>query len=325
MVQRLAPVLASTFFVVLAAACSSTADGTAPPTQSSDAGVGTDAAAVPPRELVDAFCDHTTAGFASYLDACCNAKDRTTQVYGLFATVVHQAIDSCKSVVGRSLERGRVAYSEEGAAACRTAFAPYFASDACTNGGASGSLSAACKGAFAGQQADGDACVADFECQDGLFCQGAKVDAEGHCGAPVANGAACASSGTAQSLAGIVYGDHPHCQDGAYCATDSKRCAALLANGASCTEDAACKTGNCLRGKCSATSTAALDEPCLAKADCAAPNTCLPSGSGSARTCQPRLEPGSTCQADDDCHGLCDRPDGGATGKCVAYCTGATR
>ncbi|MFO0672851.1 MAG: hypothetical protein U0235_25095 [Polyangiaceae bacterium] len=97
------------------------------------------------------------------------------------------------------------------------------------------------------------------------------------------------------------------------------------AGGASCTEDAACKTGNTFREKYSATSTAALDEPCLAKADCAAPNTCLPSGSGSARTCQPRLEPGSTCQADDDCHGLCDRPDGGATGKCVAYCTGATR
>lgn len=306
-------------------ACSSSSEGATAPAASGDAGAATDASSLPPREVVNAFCDETTAGFVHYLDTCCDAKDRTAQVYGLFATVVHQALDSCKSAVGRSLERDRVTYSEDGAATCREAFAPYFAADVCTNGGAPGSLTVACKGAFAGKQADGDPCVADFECQDGLYCQGAKVDAEGHCGAPTKVGDACASTGTALSFAGMVYGEHPHCASGAYCASDTKRCATLLTNGASCTEDAACRTGNCLRGKCSATATAALDEPCLAKADCAAPNTCLASGTGSARTCQPRLEPGATCEKDDDCHGLCEHGDGGATGKCVAYCTGAAR
>lgn len=112
--------------------------------------------------------------------------------------------------------------------------------EACTDGATTCASGLVCDatGHCNAPKAEGEPCMDEADCGDGLFCN--IEDGGFTCRALPAIGASCGVNG---------------CAAGAYC-DGSKTCVAVKAKGASCADDDECSPGHCIQGLCVDASTA---------------------------------------------------------------------
>jgi len=182
--------------------------------------------------------------------------------------------------------------------------------------------------------------VCDQEPYIGL-CRSGWCDNETYiCRAKVANGEDCSFGLVCEigwcdgqdQRCGIAAGHNcrfmtQYCREGT-CDRDTGLCTVALENGDACTLDAACASGFCARDSmlCATDARPLADgETCISNIDCvsqACSNTCYTQCSESdecdtgeycdwqSQRCQPLLENGSSCEADEDCvSAYCNRDD----------------
>lgn len=273
-------------------------------------------------DTLTTFCEKTYGQFKTYLAVCCDDTDRATEEYGATAKIFNQIADDCAGVLTFSAEAGRVTYDGTIGDKCKEIFEPFSDTAVCKNG-ITFNVQKTCQGTIKGTQPEGEACRADFECVEGLWCKGAEDTKEGACAKPVAIGASCASTGTAVDNAPYGFGVHEHCVSGAFCstATTTAKCAALGDDGDACTAANQCTSGKCYLGKCSNIGPVAAGKECLISKDCERGNFCELNEAGTTGTCKARLLEGGDCKLGDDrCKGRCDAPDTTTPGTCASFC-----
>jgi hypothetical protein len=319
--------LASTAAVVGLIACSSeeTGSGPAPNGDSSTSETssgGGDGGGEGLSETLTTFCEKTYGQFKTYLSVCCDDTDRATEEYGATAKIFNQIADDCAGVLTFSAEAGRITYDATIGQKCMEIFEPFSDTAVCKNG-ITFNVQMTCQGTIKGTQPEGEACRADYECVEGLWCKGAEDTKEGSCAKPVAIGQSCAATGTAVDNAPYGFGKYAHCVAGAYCstATTTAKCAALGDIGDACTAVTECSSGKCYLGKCANEGPVTEGKECLVSKDCVRGLFCELDEAGTAGTCKPRLLEGGDCKLGDDrCKGICTAPDTSTPGTCASFC-----
>jgi hypothetical protein len=283
---------------------------------------GTDASALPDVP----FCGRVLGAPNRYYARCCNAAEQARLAQG--ETLVSENVAWCKQFFGMAIARGRLVLDTSQEAQC------YAYGDALANHACSAvqepldaiyrdedPVRAACGGLYVGQGNVGAPCAVSDECKPGLTCLGYVFQAkDGTCAAPPGMGAACgpgmANGGTV--TVNPLFGSHPECAQG-YSCTDAHACAASAPDGGSCFFSSDCDPGEmCILGACRPH--VPVGGGCGVDTDCQLPLYCTVPGDGGTGTCEPRQSAGATCPDNGACLGLCDLPDGAATGTCIAFC-----
>jgi hypothetical protein len=317
--------MSTTAAIVGLLACSEDpATGTTPGTDSgaAEASNGGSDGGEPLTETLTTFCEETFGHFKTYLAVCCNEDDRATEQYGVVSKTFNQLADDCAGTLTFAAEQGRLAYDADAAQKCMDAFAPLKDEAVCANG-VNLNVATVCQGSIRGTQPEGEACRADWECEDGLWCKGAGDTTEGTCAKPVAIGQPCAATGTAADNVAFGFGTKPHCVTGAYCstATTTAKCAALVDDGDPCTAANQCASAHCYLGKCADEGPVAAGKACLAPIDCSRGLFCQLNEAGTSGTCTARVPEGTDCTFDDRrCKGYCNTPDVSTPGTCASFC-----
>jgi len=187
-------------------------------------------AAFPTTTNVTDFCEKTLGVVVGVLEQCCTASDKEAIDYKLTHDLAALLKPQCTLVLASSAAAGRVLYRADRGDACYTAYASTYGPDKCGNitetfADPSGT---ACREAFVGTSADGEECLGDHECVDGLTCVGYSDSAQGHCIAPPALGQLCGKAkGDAASVSNetvLNFGTHPQCATGAECDGSTGTC-----------------------------------------------------------------------------------------------------
>jgi hypothetical protein len=211
----------------------------------------------------------------------------------------------CTRVVSAALRAGAVRLDAGAVAACRAALARSL--DGCDWVGAFNvTLPPACAGLLHGTLTAGAVCRSSLECAGDLRCRGAGPTQPGHCGPPLAAGAACGLA--TDTLAVYTRADdveraHPECAG--YC--ERHRCHDAIAPGGACTLTSQCADGaHCRAGRCAPGRWASDGESCTG-GDCAPGSRCVAN-----RCLAPRTS--GACTSDFECRGGC------VAGQCGPRC-----
>ena len=98
-------------------------------------------------------------------------------------------------------------------------------------------------------------------------------------------------------------------------------CHAQAQPGGACSADDECPAAlKCRQEVCSSAPVEDVGGPCKNAIDCKRGLYCAQASFGAAGTCQPPKAAGEACSTVVPCKGRCDRPDGGTSGVCEAYC-----
>lgn len=197
-------------------------------------------------ELSDLAAETGAVTCAQLFD-CCTAEELMAELdFGNIETE-EQCVDFYASFIGglltprlqASVDSGRMVYDAEAAGACFD----IMGSMSCSEFGASwaddADLPPGCSDFFLGQQADGQPCAGDEECQND-YCVGDTMDFEGNttegvCGSKPGLGDDCS--------------DDYECAEG-YCAADQGAwiCKSRQEAGAACNSDEECVSDQCAGG-----------------------------------------------------------------------------
>lgn len=282
-------------------------------------------------EKMAAFCGGTYAKLHDAYEACCSASDRETVRY----KVVFTQLDAIKASCTPQLQAGvgRLLVDDAALASCTEAFTSFFEGGGCgKNLGPvlDMKIVPGCDLAIAGRQGVDEACLRDYECQDGLTCIGFAGLSEGKCKPPPAIGAACGAGkgdGGADVVVAFAFGDHPTCATGAYCSRSTSRCVAAVEAGGACTDVEECAGGlHCVLGACTTDERSGAGGPCRANKDCSDTTLfCEGATSSKTGTCAAKRPQGSACTASgalggSSCMGQCVAPAGDASAVCASFC-----
>lgn len=272
------------------------------------------------------FCDHLYGGITAYYDRCCNSTELERLDAGIAEAA--QIVALCDDQYGGGLTKGRLTLDPTKEAACYAA-ADANSNQACTSvqnpadffrsATAEAPIQAACAGLFVGNQAVGDPCATSEECKSGLTCIGyVYTVSDGACQAPPASGQTC---GAAENNGGYIdydafFGTHPDCVSGFTC--EFGQCVTQVADGSACTLSTCVAGDTCVAGTCRAPGNSG--DTCGADEDCNVPLYCDTLSDGFPGKCAARNAAGAACDDNGNCLGLCDRPDGGSVGSCIAFC-----
>jgi hypothetical protein len=173
-----------------------------------------------------------------------------------------QDVENCAGALTASLERRHIAFSAAAARACVKATYDLFNADGTkVEARVAKSRDAACEGVLSGKLASGEFCTVDFECEDGLACQGPTSDRR--CRGPGKSGDRCGqeidllNAGAEPVTFTPPFDTHHHdaCGAGLTCPLLEAVCKPLGDEGASCdvisspcAEDLLCILGKCSRG-----------------------------------------------------------------------------
>lgn len=274
---------------------------------------------------VTAFCNDSIGGLLADLQACCSSADQQTSLYGLYAGALAQAQQNCASAFSASIVAGRARFDASAVQACQHAIQAKYGPKLCwpeltaNHGNDTPYSESACDGVIVGQQAVGQPCSNDYECQSGLSCVGETTSQDGRCQAPGMSGDTCGLGNCAGNCV-IEWGlgNHPACAQGLYCLGT---CQALSNDGQACFGDGSCVAPDvCTDNKCAPTLGGA-GAPCQQWSDCQEAFYCIrPSDGGAGGVCTARGAAGAACTEADGCLGYCQMPDAGTAGTCVAIC-----
>jgi hypothetical protein len=275
---------------------------------------------------VTAFCNDTMTGLLADINACCSSADQQTGAYGTYLGLFSTVQQTCVSQFSASVAAGRAKFDSSAVPGCEQAIQAEYGPKLCwaqlTTGHNPGTLfsESACDGVMVGQQASGEPCAQDYECQSGLACVGETMSQDGHCQPPGMSGQTCGpGSCSSFCITDWGLGTHPACAAGLFC---NGTCQPLYTNGQSCFGGIfSCASPDvCTDGTCAATFGGA-GAPCQQWVDCQDGFYCAQAADGGAgRTCAAKGAAGAPCSEADACLGYCSIPDGGTTGTCVALC-----
>lgn len=272
---------------------------------------------------VAAYCAGTYGAVVASYETCCKEADKTTVEYKFGYPILSALAVHCAAALDRSLAQGRVADHPDQVQTCANETAAVFGAGKCSGiaAAAAGLSSAACRGAFTGQQAVGAPCRADYECRDGYTCIAPGGGNEGTCQTPPALGAACGMKrGPSAAQLELSFGTHPGCASGAVCKNDT--CVAEAAPGSPCTSQSDCTPLKCHLGTCGSTGPTAAGTTCRLHEDCTTAY-CAQNEAGPDGTCTTKAPNGTACAVGyPSCQGRCDN-DGGeplTPGTCASLC-----
>ena len=291
-----------------------------------------------------------------FIAALCTAQLRCNIVSSLaecekalttFFTVDSSGNPSPKSMVAKSLAKGRAAYDSQAALNCLASLT----TASCDVIAGSQTYPPACAAAIAGKVASGGSCFQAYECSPDSFCTSASRLDSAASGCPGSCASRSGDGTTTQYAAGCATGLYTYgsggvrtcrapthrlqscapvapgtqkltCVESAYCENDT--CVARKPAGDMCGSDAECVAGTfCQAGACGPL--LALDQACArsgAQATrCRLYSVCLPSTRTSTTgTCQVPGVEGSNCIATSDCASgfQCLGATANEFGKCAA-------
>jgi hypothetical protein len=283
----------------------------AAPTPANDASPSTD-------DVATEFCKKTYDKFLNGKLACCEDA-KGTYWYGVIKNLYDKTMKACAPGLQASIQRGRLAHNPALAAKCYADVDKEVAQGCASRFDLAGFLrtNASCNGTFAGTVDVGGACRGNIECKDGLTCVGSTADVDGTCRTTPVIGETCGAATT------FIFGTHRDCVPEAYCNLDTDKCTLRKADGAECLGDVCRADLQCFQLKCSSQPDSDLDGPCRFNNDCKSGLYCdSPPITGQPGTCKKPKPSGSSCvsKLSGECEGVCEVPDGGTTGTCIAFC-----
>lgn len=170
-----------------------------------------------------------------------------------------------------------------------------------------------CDGIVHGLLAEGQACRASLECQDGLRCLGSGPTQAGRCQKPLGRGAPCSHAvDTLAAYTGQRGSDARHPECAGFCAR--RFCADTAAAGGECRTHEECGAGHaCINKKCVNQPLPEIQKPCLE-------GQCAPGARCENNQCVALGAKGAACERDSDCQSACVRAPGQKTGTCGMKC-----
>ncbi|MFH1436964.1 MAG: Dickkopf N-terminal cysteine-rich domain-containing protein [Pseudomonadota bacterium] len=224
-----------------------------------------------PLSVVQQVCHISFSAWCAYLNTCCSAEERGhDMLQGLVADVGYDCVNAasspmfsdCVLQLADAITAGTMIVNDDDVPPCREAVMGITSS--CLNYNVfvqsyNLAIDEHCAGALVGMVEEGKACVSNYACAPGLYC-----DAEGRCATFVEPGGMCidpvqCGPGSICLTGGFcgpprTFGDdcdnHGDCAPMLICDENDRLCKPLLETGSSCVDDDMTCTGLCIDGEC---------------------------------------------------------------------------
>lgn len=290
------------------------------------------------------FCDDTLGVIQNAVGQCCSVAEKSGLSADLYKNI-DSYVTACETTLESSIAQHRTAPNAAQYTACINAYKAEFSLPPATNAcqgldsyRAGDVLSISCPTAWVGVVAAGGPCAGDFDCATGLVCIGYGPGSDGKCSAQQpADGTCGPALSTTTPAVDYVLAPQDDCVSDFYCAAGT--CKPVAVNGAACTSDAQCQSGDyCIDQACQMAnadgSRLATGDYCVASADCIAGDYCAPAPHCGSAPCVPvddggapanatgictaSLANAAVCTATNthECQGAC-----GSGGTCQSLCT----